>query len=334
MLGAGRCALNRAPWPWPAPCEPADAEAPGVRSAVGCGTPGMSGAWGVAGGAARFPCALVRAAAGGAATRVRVGVGAAPVGLVPEGAGVVGAGDFRGGDVGAGDLRAGEVGAGGVGVGGVGVGETGEGEGRSRRASGARTRRLCGRCGRSGYLRARCRSARSAALLRACRLRRARCGSARRVVVAVQVVSLHQADQLGSVAGIGGVHAGERRREGVGIMGQGHGPLIRATAGEQPAVILDALRHAVIDAKRCDLRHGLPVDHLLRGLHVAACRATALDAEQVVVPGSQEALSPAGLVDGLGDRHGGGDPVLALGSHRTLGHGLDKGLLALGGGNR
>jgi hypothetical protein len=117
-------------------------------------------------------------------------------------------------------------------------------------------------------------------------------------------------------------------------MDQGHGPLVRAAAGEQPAVILDALRHAVIDAKRCDLRYGLPVDHLLRGLHVAACRSTAFDAEQVVVPGGQEALPPAGLVDGLGDRDRRGDPVLALGSHGTLGHGLDEGLLALGGGNR
>ena len=89
------------------------------------------------------------------------------------------------------------------------------------------------------------------------------------LVVPVQVVPLHQADQLGPVAGIGRVHAGERGREGVGIMDQGHRLLVRATAGEQPAVILDALRHAVIDAERCDLRDGLPVH---RPPAWAACR--------------------------------------------------------------
>ena len=86
-------------------------------------------------------------------------------------------------------------------------------------------------------------------------------------------------------------------------------------------MIVDAFRGVVVDAERAAGRHQLPVLVLLRRQRIAAGRARALDAEQVVVLGRQRALAPARLVDRLGDRHRCGDTVLALrgdGSGRDL----------------
>jgi hypothetical protein len=96
------------------------------------------------------------------------------------------------------------------------------------------------------------------------------------------------------------------------VLPLGHGLLVVATVSQQPAVIVDALGNVVIDAERRRGAHRLPV-HVLLGRQRHASRwAGALDAEQVVVLGGQLALPPPGLVDGLGDRDGGGNPVTVL----------------------
>ena len=64
-----------------------------------------------------------------------------------------------------------------------------------------------------------------------------------------------------------------------------------------------ALGHVVVDAKGSAHRHPLTVLELLRRQHVTARRSAALDAEQVVIPDRERALTPAGFVDCLGDRH-------------------------------
>ena len=68
-------------------------------------------------------------------------------------------------------------------------------------------------------------------------------------LVAIQVVAPHQADQVGPVVGVGGVHTGQRGRELVRVLPVRHGLLVVAAAGQQPAVVVDALGHVVIDAE-------------------------------------------------------------------------------------
>ena len=74
-------------------------------------------------------------------------------------------------------------------------------------------------------------------------------------------------------------------------------------------------------------RHPLAVLELLRRQHVTARRSGALDAEQVVIPDRQCALTPAGFIDGLGDRHRRGDAVPALRRHGARRDLADEGLL-------
>ena len=135
--------------------------------------------------------------------------------------------------------------------------------------------------------------------------------------VAVQVVAPHEADEVRPVVGVGGVDAGERGRELVRMLVLRHGLLVVAAAGQQPAVVVDALRGVVVDAEGRRGTHRLPVHVLLGGHRNAAGWAGALDAEQVVVLGGQLALPPARLVNGLGDGDRSGYPVTVLGGYRA-----------------
>jgi hypothetical protein len=65
-------------------------------------------------------------------------------------------------------------------------------------------------------------------------------------VVLVQVVLLHEADELRAVSGIGGVDAGERMGERVRIVALRHGLRVVPAGGQQPAVIIDALGDVVV----------------------------------------------------------------------------------------
>ena len=89
----------------------------------------------------------------------------------------------------------------------------------------------------------------------------------------------------------------------------------------------DALGNVVVDGEAGGGAHPATVLEFLSGLRVAACRPAALDAEQVVVVGCQRALSPARLLDGLGDGDGGGHAVLALRCDRPFRHSIDERLL-------
>ena len=155
-------------------------------------------------------------------------------------------------------------------------------------------------------------------------------GGRRRDVVPVQIVLPHQADELRAVARVGGIDPGERLRERVRVPPVGHGLAVVAAGGEELAVIVDAFRGAVVDAERAGGRHQLAVLVLLRRQRIAARWARALDAEQVVVLGRQRALSPARLVDGLGDRDRCRDTVLALRGHGSGRHLANERLLAAG----
>ena len=152
----------------------------------------------------------------------------------------------------------------------------------------------------------------------------AACGG---IVEAVKAVVLHQLDELRAVLRVGGVDAGQRRRKRVRVRTPRHRGRIVAAVRQEPAVGVDALGDVLIDLEGSREVHELAVDHLLCGLHVAACWPGSLDPEQVVVVGRQGALTPAGFVDGLGDRDGGRYPVLALGGHGTPRDLLDEGLL-------
>jgi hypothetical protein len=154
------------------------------------------------------------------------------------------------------------------------------------------------------------------------------------MVEAVQVVLLHQLDELRAVPGIGGVDAGQCRGERIRILALCHGTRVVAAAGQEPTVGVDALRDALIDLEGRGEVHELAVDHLLRRLHVTPHRAGSLDPEQVVVVGCQDALAPAGLVDGLGDGDGGWHAVLALSGHGAARDLADEGLLGCRAGQR
>jgi hypothetical protein len=90
---------------------------------------------------------------------------------------------------------------------------------------------------------------------------------------------------------------------------------------------VDALGNVLVDLERRGEVHELTVDHLLRRLFVTAGRTGSLDPEKVVVIGRQDALTPAGLVDGLGNGDGGRHAVLALGRHGAVRDLVDEGLL-------
>ena len=122
-------------------------------------------------------------------------------------------------------------------------------------------------------------------------------------VVAVQVVLPHEADELRAIAGIRGIDARQRGREGVRVITVSHRPAVVPARCEQPAVIVDTLSGAVIDPERGRGCHRLAIGVLMRWQRIAAGRAAALDPEQVVVLGGQAALTPRRLIDGLGNRH-------------------------------
>src|SRR5262249_34398407 len=152
-------------------------------------------------------------------------------------------------------------------------------------------------------------------------------------VVAVQVVLLHDPDELRAVGGIGGVDARERGRELVRVLALGHGLPVVAAGGPQPAVIGNALREVVVDGEDRGAVHHLAALEILSRQHVAAGRAGSLDPEQVVISGGQAALAPARLLDGLGDRDRGRHAVLALRGRRPRQQHVDE-LLLRGGGGR
>jgi hypothetical protein len=137
----------------------------------------------------------------------------------------------------------------------------------------------------------------------AARRRRMRRASRPDDVVAVQVILPHQPDELRAIAGIRGIDARQGGREGVRVMTVSHRPSVVPACCEQPAVIVDALSRAVIDPERGRGCHRLAIGVLVRWQRIAAGRAAALDPEQVVVLGSQAALTPRRLIDGLGNRH-------------------------------
>ncbi len=157
-----------------------------------------------------------------------------------------------------------------------------------------------------------------------------RCGT----VEAVQVIVLHQLDELRAVRRVGRIDAGQRCRERIRVPALCHGTRVVAAACQEPAVGVDALRDALVDLERRGEVHELTIDDLLRRLHVAAGRTGSLDPEQVVVVGRQDALAPAGLVDGLGDGDGGRYTVLALSGHGASRDLLDEGVLGGGAGLR
>ena len=146
-------------------------------------------------------------------------------------------------------------------------------------------------------------------------------------VVPVQVVLPHQADQLGAVARVGGVHAGQRGGERVGRPPHGHRLPVVAAVGQQPAVVIDALGEVVVHPERRRRGDPLAVLVFLRRQRVAARRAGALHAEQVVILAGQQAVAPVRLLDGLGDGHRRGHPVAALRGDRAGGHRVDERLL-------
>jgi hypothetical protein len=152
----------------------------------------------------------------------------------------------------------------------------------------------------------------------------------RHVVVAVQVVTLHQPDQLRAVLGIGGIDAGERGRKGVGMGAAGHGLPVVGAGCEQLAVVVDALADVVVDAERAVHRDPLPVLEFLGGHHIAARGAAAFDAEQIVILAGQCALAPAGLVDRLSDGHRRRNAEPALGRDRPPRDLIDERLLGRG----
>ena len=107
------------------------------------------------------------------------------------------------------------------------------------------------------------------------------------LAVAVEVVPAHQADQVRPVVGVGRVDAGQRGRELVGMLPVAHGLLVVAAAGQEPAVIVDALGYVVIHAEGRRRADRLAVHVFLGGQRHAARGAGALDAEQVVIPGGE-----------------------------------------------
>ena len=151
-----------------------------------------------------------------------------------------------------------------------------------------------------------------------------------RDAVAVQVVPAHEADQVRPVVGVGRVDAGQGGRELVGVRLLAHGLLVVAAAGQEAAVVVDALGQIVVHAEGRRGADRLAVHVLLGGQRHAACRAGALDAEQVVVPGGQLALAPPRLVDSLGDRDRSRDPVAVLRLDGPRGDRADEGLLGPG----
>jgi hypothetical protein len=135
---------------------------------------------------------------------------------------------------------------------------------------------------------------------------------------------LHDPDELRAVGGIGGVDARERGGEPVRVLAVGHGLPVVAAGGQQPAVIVNALREVVVNPEDRGAVDHLAVLEFLRRQHVAAGRAGSLDAEQVVIPGGQAALAPARLLDSLGDRDRGRHAVLALRGHRPRHQHVDE----------
>jgi hypothetical protein len=146
----------------------------------------------------------------------------------------------------------------------------------------------------------------------------------RRGVVAVQVIPLHEADQLCAVIRVGGIHTGQRISKRIRIMALGHGLRVVLAGGQQLAVVFDALGDIAVHPKWSRERHELAILVLLSRLRIAARRAIALNSEQIVVSGRQAAQAPAGLIDGLGNRHRRGDAVLALRGHRARRDRSDK----------
>ena len=82
-------------------------------------------------------------------------------------------------------------------------------------------------------------------------------------------------------------------------------------------MIVDALGDIVVPAERRGTGNSSAVLILLGRQRIAAGRASALDAEQVVIPDRQLALAPARFVDGLRDRHRRGNAVFPLGRNRS-----------------
>ena len=97
---------------------------------------------------------------------------------------------------------------------------------------------------------------------------------------------------------------------------------------------IDALRDALIDLEDAERFTSWPLMTSCVGCSSVPAGPGALDAEQVVVAGSQQALAPAGFVDGLGDRDGRRYAVLALGGHGAARDLLDEGLLGGRAGQR
>jgi len=116
---------------------------------------------------------------------------------------------------------------------------------------------------------------------------------------------------------IGCVGSGQRSRERIWIVTVRHRLLVIPAGREQLAVVVDALGDGVVDPEWRGVRDPLAILVLLRRQCIAARRAGALDSEQVVVSACQAAVAPAGFVDGLRNRHRGGNAVSVLAGNRS-----------------
>src|SRR5262249_38311294 len=113
-------------------------------------------------------------------------------------------------------------------------------------------------------------------------------------IEAVQVVALHQLDELGTVPRGGRINAGQRGGKGIRAMPLRHRVREVLAVREELAVRLDALRGVVIDPERRRGGDETAAGELLGRQEIAARWAGPLDAEQVVILAGQEALAPAG----------------------------------------
>jgi hypothetical protein len=82
-------------------------------------------------------------------------------------------------------------------------------------------------------------------------------------------------------------------------------------------VVVDALGGIVVHAEQGYVRDRLAVLELLRRQRIAASRASALDSKQIVICGGQGTLTPARLLDGLGNCHRCRDTVPLLRGNRA-----------------
>ena len=165
----------------------------------------------------------------------------------------------------------------------------------------------------------------------AARWRRSRrLGRRRGAVKAVQVVQLHQRDQVRAVLRVGRVHAGQVVGEGVGHRPVRHRAGVVAAGREQLGMVGDRLGVVVVDAELRVHRH--PVAALVLGGRQVTLPAgpAPLDAEQVVVLRREAAAPPRGLLDGLRDRHRRGHAVALLCGQRAGRDQADERLLVPG----